>query len=157
MLKHGDTTLEWETIPEASRKALAQRGFTHIFGNEYAATRKRLGDAGKTGADLQSALETWTLGKLSAIIEGTLGVRVTSTTDPVEKVMERLAAAEIRQAARARKIELPKGDAFEALVEKYIARHNEVLREKAEAEIKAKAEQAKAAAEMADDILADLV
>ena len=156
MLKHGTNELAWGDVPEESRRALAQRGFTHIFGNEHAATRKRLADAGKTQAEQETALAQWTAGKLSAIADGTLGVRVTSTVDPVEREMERLAGAAIRTAAKAKKVELPKGAAFETIVAKYIAKNSDDLRKQAEAALAAKATQAKLAVEMAGDILAGL-
>ena len=68
----------------------------------------------------------------------------------------RNSASTLRSAAKVRKIELPKGDAFADLVAKYIAKNGETLREQAEESLAAKVEQAKMAADMAGDILSGL-
>lgn len=83
MLEWNDIKVSPVDVPAVSLMALAQRGFTHVLGNEVAAalTAWRKTEEGK-GAD-DAAIEAWVKdrrqAKLDQIMKGELGVRRAGT------------------------------------------------------------------------------
>lgn len=79
MFKWGDFVVNPADVPVESLHALAQRGFTHVLGNEVASalTAWRKTDEGKAAND--AAIAAWVLtrrnAKVEQIMKGELGVR----------------------------------------------------------------------------------
>lgn len=109
-------------IPAVSLFALAQRGFTHIMGNEVAASvtaeKKRRADKGEpelSESDLAAFADAKRSDRLQAILDGKLGVRIgTARLPTIERVMreiaeERLRADAVRIAAKSPSFKLPSG------------------------------------------------
>ena len=135
-IQYGDHSVDFDALPEASKKALASRGLTHFLGNEqaakltnWAATRvakaiKELGEA-PAKSDVDAATEMATPNDaeratrkielvaeaLKTLHDGTVGVRVGGPkADPIESIMSRLASVEVADVLRANKAKMPKGD-----------------------------------------------
>lgn len=151
VLAWNDIKVAFGTIPQASLIALAQRGFTHIMGNEVASAATAAKKAGKEFDPSAKRAE-----KLEAIFQGTLGTRTASGPRAmgIDKVMREVALETLRSTAAAKKVKLPtKAEGINKLIDNYLAKHEAVARAEAERRM----EQQASAAELDDDILGDLV
>ena len=152
--KHQDITVSPGDIPTLSLFALAQRGFSHVMGNEVAAKTAafKKTEAGATASEAE--LETFVKAKrqeaLEKILNGTLGVR--SATAPrvtgIDALIRRVAVEflQARFAAFSKrtdtKVTLPTGDKVvnvagrdmtrEQLIEAEIKRNGEAIRAEAQ-------------------------
>lgn len=184
-LSYGDDiVVDFETLPEASQHALAQRGFTHVLGNEVASrvhswaqgegqansedreTAKAWKAANATAIESKTAEVTKTM--LAAIADGTLGTRSAAgpRLQPVDAIKRRLAKEEIANVLGGKGVKFPKKDEKiktpqgEFTGDELIARrlaHAEYgpsLAKRAEKELAAKAKALAAAKEQ--DLTADL-
>jgi hypothetical protein len=103
-------------VPEVSLFVLAQRGWTHVFGNEVASafTAWRKGDEGKAASEAEQ--KAWLTArreaKLAQILEGKLGVRAAGAPrlSGIEAVMRQIATK--RVTARLAKVgmKMPTGE-----------------------------------------------
>lgn len=127
-LTYGDNlSVDFATLPEASQFALAQRGFTHIFGNEVASrVHAWAGQEGQANSDDKAVIKAWKDANadklaaqtavvqsdmLKALNEGTLGARVAGPRlTPVETIANQMARKEIEDILRTNKIKVPKKD-----------------------------------------------
>ena len=117
-LKHGDISISPADVPAMSLFALAQRGFTHVLGNEVASalTAWRKSEEG-IKAD-QGTIDAWVKArrevKLEQIMSGTLGVRVSRGTGTrvslIEAIMRSIAIERLRVKLTKFKLKLPTGD-----------------------------------------------
>lgn len=161
-LTYGDNlTVDFDTLPEASRFALAQRGFTHVFGNEVASrVHSWAGAEGQANSDDKAAIKAWKEANpdkitaqtaavqadmLKALNEGTLGARVAGPRlTPVETIANQMARKEIEDILRTNKIKVPKKDdkvsmpdgefTMAELVARRLAKHGDRINKAAAAE-----------------------
>lgn len=134
MLTYGDITRDPSKLPEATLKALLQRGFAHVLGNEKSSkvvgqARKHIaGDDGKTEFVSKEAIQALRLASpelfngwmataiadaLSAIDDGTLGTRTGGggvRVDPVTAAMNSIARSEVTTTLKANGLKVPKGE-----------------------------------------------
>lgn len=128
-LTYGDNlSIDFDSLPEASRVALAQRGFTHVMGNEVASRVHSwaMGE-GQANSDDKAVVKAWKdankdalaaqttavqADMLKALTDGTLGVRASSgpRLTPVETIANQMARKEIEDILRTNKIKVPKKD-----------------------------------------------
>jgi len=155
----GDYKVAMADLPEATIYALAQRGFTHVLGNEVASAVKVQKDKGEMGdAELAVFAHDKRIAKINDMIAGALGV---SQSGPratgIDKVIRDISVEEIKTQLVALNAKLPKtqaksmptGKALTALVDKYVEKHGDRLRKAAEIRM---AEVAKATTD-ADELL----
>lgn len=127
-LTYGDSLkVDFATLPEASQSALAQRGFTHVFGNEVASrVHSRSMSEDGANSDDKATVKAWkdtnpdklaawaaevSADFLKALTEGTLGNRVSGPRlTPVETIARQMAKKEIEDILRANKIKVPTKD-----------------------------------------------
>ncbi len=127
-LTYGETiSVDFATLPEASQAALAQRGFTHIFGNEAASrVHSWAGAEGQANSDDKATVKAWKDANpdklaaqlaviqadfLDALNKGELGNRVGGPRlTPVETIANQMARKEIEDILRTNKIKVPKKD-----------------------------------------------
>lgn len=164
MIAYNGHEVDFDSLPEPSRLALAHRGLRAYLGNEQAskvtaykaknadATAEMIGEY--HGGCIRGALEAMKAGNMSA------GRTAAEPVDPVEQVMRKLAASDVSAKLKAggyvrprkaeTKISFPDASyTFAELVDRAIAKQGDALRKRAEAEIAAerrKVEKAKAAA-----------
>lgn len=136
-------TILWNDVPETSRFALAQSGFTHKMGNEIAsaittAKGKRVkGPDGKETNELvhdEAALARLADEKRAAMVQavkdGTIATRVGGPKLRGFDAILRDVAEEMLKAAYAKKrVALPKGDAWKAKVQDAMANSAKVKEE----------------------------
>lgn len=126
-LSYGTIEIDFDTLPSASQRALAQRGLTHFLGNEQAsklaAWSKAEGQANSEDKatvlawkEANSAAVTSKMGELvaeanAALLAGTVGVRTSGPrVEPIDAVKTRLAKDEVLTILRNAKIAIPKKD-----------------------------------------------
>ncbi len=133
----------WSDVPEASRFALAQSGFTHKLGNEVAsqitvAKAKRIkGSDGKdttepkyTADELEDMANTKREAMVDAILDGTLATRVGAPKlKGFEAVLRDTAERMLRTAYAQKRTALPKGDAWKAKIADAMANSAKVREE----------------------------
>jgi hypothetical protein len=127
-LTYGDSlNVDFAALPEVSQAALAQRGFTHVFGNEVASRvhSRAMGEDGANSDD-KATVKAWkdanpdklaawaaevSADFLAALNDGTLGNRVSGPRlTPVETIARQMARKEIEDILRANKIKVPTKD-----------------------------------------------
>ena len=93
MLKYDDIEVAIADLPAESIKILAQRGFTHVFGNERSSYANRLKEkGGLTAAEISALVAKWTETKFSALVDGTFAVRVSGPRlSGIESLMHAIA------------------------------------------------------------------
>jgi hypothetical protein len=114
--KWGDIVVSPQDVPTVSLFALAQRGFTHVLGNEVASalTAWRKTEEGVKADD--AAITAWTnekrKAKLEQILAGTLGVRQPGAPKAtgIEAIMHAIAVENLRAKLAKFKLKLPTGD-----------------------------------------------
>ncbi len=173
--KHGEVSVSPADIPTTSLFALAQRGFSHVLGNEVASKLAawKKGEAGAQASEEE--IEAFVKAKreeaLEKIMNGTLGVRAPSAprASGLEALMRRVAVEFLtaRFAAYSKKsgqsVKLPTGDKVvsvagrdmtrEDLIAAELKRNGEAIREEALRRQGATGEEEEAS-ESLDDLLA---
>lgn len=154
-IAYGKTAFDWATLPETSKIALAQRGLTHVLGNEVAskvtASKKLINTDGtpKHGdAELATIEHDAREAKIVAILSGDMSGRAGGAR--IETVMKEVALRVLGEKARALGKPLPRGKELEALTERYIAKNESAVRAEAQAIMSTKAT-------LSDADLADLL
>jgi hypothetical protein len=154
-------------VPEESLFVLAQRGWTHVFGNEVASafTAWRKTDDGKAADEV--ACKSWLAerrgAKLMQILEGKLGVRVAGAprVTGVDAVMRSIATKRVAARLAALNIKMPTGENVIEIKKEKFTRDQLIKRmlDTNEASIRKDAEQRmaedSAAAANADDLFAE--
>lgn len=186
-LTYGDSiTVDFTSLPEVSQRALAQRGLTHVLGNEVASRVHSWAQAeGQANSEDKAAVTAWKAANadkvdaktaevrkdmLDALASGTLGERGSSgpRLSPVETIKRRIARGEITTILQAHKIKVPKGEdkvkmhdgefTMNELIDRRLAKpeHGERIAKAAEKELAAKAKAIAAAAANAEEAFAGL-
>lgn len=163
-------TVDFDSLPDASKAALVSRGVSHVFGNEAASKVHAWAQAeGQANSDDKATVKAWKDANASAVdaklaevqadflkalIEGTLGSRTGGPRlSPLETVKRRIAREEISDMLRGAGIKVPTGDktlttadgtfTMDQLIDRRLAREDTgpAITKKAEKEIAAKAKQ----------------
>lgn len=101
-LAWGEYRVAFDALPQESIRILAQRGFTHILGNEGAS--KKSGKKPLTDAELV----TWRHDKIAAMIGGTMTLRAVNTgMTSIDAEMVRLAELELIGIIDSKKVARP--------------------------------------------------
>lgn len=148
-LKWGDHEVSPADVPAVSLMALAQRGFTHVLGNEVASalTAWKKTDDGKA-AD-QAAVDAWVKAKreakLEQIMSGTLGVRAAGQprATGLDAVMRTIAVERLKVKLAKRQAKLPTGDKTINVAGKDMTREELIAAELRHGEVAIKAEAEK--------------
>lgn len=161
IIKYGDKTLDFNTLPQASLVAMLRRGVSHFFGSEQASKVTAYFDPEHDDAENRKDTPEARAAKKAefqstaydALVAGTVGVSVRGpSVDPITTIMRRLAKNEIKTILAANKIkwpaksedviETPDGKKFTGneLIDRRLAKEGERLKKEAE---KIAAEQAK--------------
>ena len=126
-LSYGTTEVDFDALPAASQRALAQRGLTHVLGNEVAskvhAWAQGEGQANSkdraevaawkeaNAAAIDAKTSEYVVDALAALTAGTLGDRVGGPRlTPIETIKRRIAKVDIETILRTNKLKVPKGD-----------------------------------------------
>lgn len=169
--KHGDITVQPADVPTISLFALAQRGFSHVMGNEVAAKVSAWKKTEEGASASEEQIAEFTAAKraeaLEKIMNGTLGVRSVSAprVSGIDALMRRVAVEflQARFAAYSKrtgtKVSLPTGDKVVEVAGKAMTREDLISAElkRNEAAIRAEAERRSGAAEEESDSLDDLL
>lgn len=142
------TILSWGThakvninsLPPSTIYALAQRGFTHILGNEVASyassLAKKTNDAGEplhTKEEIETLADAKRVEKLNQMAEGKLGVGSNGPrVKGIDAIIRDVALEAIRKAATAKKVPMPKGEALQTVITAAIAKNGDAYRVEAE-------------------------
>lgn len=165
--KHGDITVQPGDVPTLSIFALAQRGFTHVLGNEVAsavtAYKKSEEGAKASEAEIAAWIKAKREAKLDQILNGTLGIRVAGApkASGIERVMHTIAVERLRVKLKKFKLTLPTGDKTinvagkdmgrDALIEAELRHGAVAIREEAERRM----QQDAGAVEAVEDLFAE--
>lgn len=173
VIKYGDHTADFNTLPQASLVAMLRRGFGHFMGSEQAskvteyfkpdnADETTLADTPENRAKMKADCQAKAM---QALLEGKVGVSTRGpAVDPITKIIRRLATAEAKEKISAAKlawpkkaedvIEFPDGRKLTAtqLVDKLIAKKGTEYKRDAE---KIAAEQARKAKKLAETAAAE--
>lgn len=162
-LSYGDHKIAIANLPQASLVALAQRGFTHILGNEVAskvtAQKKSFAEANGGAAmsedDVAKMLADYRAEAFAKIAEGRLGVRAAGSPrgTALETIMRAVAVARLKTNFRKLNLKFPvkstdtvvvNGETLSRndLIERHLKRFDEVIRAEAQRQLDAKAESA---------------
>lgn len=183
-LTYGDKiTVDFVALPEVSQYALAQRGLTHILGNEVASKVHSWAQGeGQAASDDKAVVKAWKDANPGAITEktqalqaelvadllaGELGLRVSGPRlTPVETIARQMARKEVEDILRANKIKVPKGEdkvkmgedefTLAELISRRLAKYGERIGKSAEAEAKRRAKATEAVTANAAEAVADL-
>lgn len=162
-LKYGNFSVELENLSVASLAYLAQYGFGKSLQDSVAGLKKEVGeDEAKFQKDLGVTLTGTELAdevlarkmesRFDDIIAGTVGTRTSSPRlSGIDKIMRDVAKEAIKAKTMAKKVKMPEGEALAAIVAKYIANHEEAVKEEATRRMEA---QATLAEGMDDDLAA---
>lgn len=172
-IKYNDHVIDTDALPAASVAAMLKRGLTHYLGNEQAAKvtnfKKSFAKANgrEPGEDeIDAKRDELIEAAVAALAAGTVGIGVRGPRiDPVEKIMEAKAEAEVVAILKSHKLATKKPEdedvftlggveyTFADLVERRVAKEGDRLRADAEAEVArrkaAKAERDAAAKQVA--------
>lgn len=148
-VEYGPFSVAYSDLAEHALHYLAQYGFAKSLQDSVAGMKKALSDEGKSEAEIDAALQDTMQKRVTAIMQGTIGARVgTPRMTGIEKVMADIAREDLKAAAVSVKRKLPTGKELTELVNKYIARHEATLREKAQARLDSAQNAADDAAEI---------
>lgn len=165
--KYGDAIMiaDLTKLPVTSLQAMVRRGLSHYFGNEQAskvtAWKESYAEDHNGTAPNDAEVATYKLDcqkkALEALLAGTVGVHAPRgpKATPVDALVRQLAIREITDVLTAHKLKMPKGEETvelagktftrEQLVDRRITAHGERLKKAAEAELKRREREAKAA------------
>lgn len=118
VIKYGETTLDFNTLPQASLVAMLRRGVSHFLGSEQASkvTGMFKPDADgnlkdgvvDTDEARAKALAEFRATAIENLTAGTVGVSVRGPTiDPISVIINRLAKTEIKTILAKQKIKTP--------------------------------------------------
>ncbi len=105
IIKYGDRTLDFNTLPQASLVAMLRRGVSHYFGSEQASKVTAYFDPDHDDAanrpDSKEARDAkkveFQSNAYDALVAGTVGVSVRGpSVDPITTIINRLAKAEVK-------------------------------------------------------------
>lgn len=146
--KWGDYTMSPADVPAVSLFALAQRGFTHVLGNEVASALAAYKKTEEGAKATEEALEAFAKekrdAKVAQILAGTLGVRVSGgpRQTGIEAVMRAIAVERLKAKLKKFDLSLPTGDKTievagtamnrDQLIEAELRRSEAAIREEAE-------------------------
>lgn len=161
VLTYGDKTIDANELSPKALMYLLQYGLNKSRQDSVAGMAKAMagetnedGSRKHTDEDIAAAIAKAQDERLTAILEGTLGVRKSAgpKATPFESLVRKVAVERIRAAAAAKgkDFKLPKGEDFDKLVEGFTAKYREDI----EAEAKRRQE---ANAGVSEDLLGDLV
>lgn len=122
-----DVEVDFSSLPDASQHALAQRGFTHLLGNEIASkVHAWAGQEGQANSDDKAAVKTWkeanakavtdkstalVADMLKALTDGTVGARVGGPRlAPLDTIRRRIAKEQVVTILAGNGIKTPKKD-----------------------------------------------
>lgn len=120
VIKYGDATLDFNTLPQATLVAMLRRGVSHFLGSEQASKvtglfkpdaegKLKEGTPEDTEANRAKALADFRAAAIQAMIDGKVGISVRGpSVDPIEAIIHRLAKAEVKATLAANKIKAPK-------------------------------------------------
>lgn len=173
-IKYNEHIIDTDALPAASIAAMLKRGLTHYLGNEQAAkvtNVKKAWAKAHNGADMpedeiDAKRDELVAAAVAALESGTVGIGVRGPRiDPVEKIMESKAEAEVVAILKSHKLATKKPEdedvftlggveyTFADLVERRVTKEGDRLRADAEAEVArrkaAKAERDAAAKQVA--------
>jgi hypothetical protein len=167
VLSWGEHKVEPSDVPAQSLFALAQRGFTHVLGNEVAASisawKKTEEGTKATETETEAKAKSIREAKLAKIMDGTLGVRTAAgpRVSGVEAIMRSIAVERLRVKLKKHDLVLPTGEKTvtvagkpmnrDALIAAELRHGEKAIREEATRRQAAQAE----AAEGLDDIFAE--
>lgn len=119
--------VDWDTMPEDSRVKLAQKGFTHLMGNEVAAKVTALKKAGNVSdTEAEESATQWRTEYTTRIMSGDMGTRAARATDPLAAAIKAVALPLAREHAKKTVGKLTKeylaSDAWKELVAKVCAK-----------------------------------
>lgn len=149
-LVYGTATVEFDSLPAVSQRALAQRGLAHFLGNEQASKVAGHFEGKEPTDDEKAAYKAECVAKaLQALIDGTVGTRIgTPRGTQIETIMRRIAEAQVRAVLKGNGITMPSGDKVVKLGDQEFTRaqlitrrlenpkFSESIRKEAEAEMK---------------------
>lgn len=171
VVKYGeDITLDFDTLPEASRMAMFRRGVSHFFGSEVASKVKAYFDSEDDNGIKPERTDESNAAKLAEVrgeflaklLAGTVGVSTRGpAVDPITVIVRRLARMEVQTTLKQNglvwpkkaedTIELPDGSKVTGaqLIDRRIARDGERLTTEAKKIAAEQAKKAKKAEEVA--------
>lgn len=127
-LTYGEkVVVDFTALPEVSQQALAQRGLTHVLGNEVASkVHSWAGQEGQANSDDKATVKAWKDANeaklvdktaefvndaLKALVDGTLGTRAGGPRlTPIDTIKRQIARGQIEAIFKGHKISVPKGD-----------------------------------------------
>ncbi len=118
VIKYGETTLDFNTLPQASLVAMLRRGVSHFLGSEQASKVTGMFKPGEDGSLKEGVIDTdenrakalaeFRANAIEALKAGTVGVSVRGpTVDPISVIINRLAKAEIKTVLGKMKLKAP--------------------------------------------------
>lgn len=135
MVTHQGRTINWMDISAKGLAYLLQYGFTQSMQDSVAGLAKDVREnptdyEGKTPEEVVAEmLDT----RQAAILAGTIGTRVgAARLSGIDKIMRDVAKERIKAACVAKGVAMPKGEALAALVDKYLAKYDDSVREEAD-------------------------
>lgn len=117
IIKYGDKTLDFNTLPQASLVAMLRRGVSHYFGSEQASKVTAYfnpeHDDAENRPDTAEARDAkkaeFQANAFDALVAGTVGVSVRGpSVDPIATIINRLAKAEVKTILGTFKLKWPK-------------------------------------------------
>jgi hypothetical protein len=160
-ITYGEHSIDFSKLPEASVRAMLQRGVTHFLGSEQAS---KVSTKFKDADEAINTDEAECVAKaLAALNEGTVGVSTRgSAADPLEAEIERITKREVVAVLKGQGLKFPKdGESVkfgngtvrtgDEMLTNYSAKHGDRIRKEAEAALKEKARAAKKLAEKTAD------
>lgn len=170
MLKYENIEVAVTDLPAESLKILAQRGFTHVFGNECAAYKTRLVAKGKmTEDEISAAVVKWTETKFAALVDGTFTVRASGPRlSGIESLMKAIAKKwlinntglggaiiKVKALAAARGEILSKDEAFAHVLHVFSIKKADEIRAEAERQISASKDLGDDDDDLINDVMPD--
>ena len=116
VIKNGERTLDFNTLPQASLVAMLRRGVSHYFGSEQASKvtayfnpEHEDADNRKDTAEARAAKKAeFQSAAYDALVAGTVGVSVRGpSVDPITTIINRLAKAEVKAILASFKLKWP--------------------------------------------------
>lgn len=116
IIKYGERTLDFNTLPQASLVAMLRRGVSHYFGSEMASKVTAYFDPTHDEADKRDNTPEARAAKkaefqdaaYNALAAGTVGVSTRGpSVDPIQTIINRLAKAEVKTILATHKLKWP--------------------------------------------------
>lgn len=116
IIKYGERTLDFNTLPQASLVAMLRRGVSHYFGSEMASKVTAYFDPEHDDAENRKDTPEARAAKkaefqaaaFDALVAGTVGVSTRGpSVDPIQTIINRLAKAEVKTILANHKLKWP--------------------------------------------------